>query len=147
MGAICARLEAIPKEEALQFESDTTTVTSTKSNKGGPKRIYIMTLGVLAAYRGRGIGQKLVQSVMDYYESYTKMQQEDESKTEKKSGANAGDQHELDGVKQVVLHVQNNNEDAIDFYVNKFGFEKGELIENYYSKIDPPHAFILRKVL
>ena len=140
VGAICARLEPIPHEEVSQFDSDANNARSSKSM--GPKRIYIMTLGVLAAYRGRGIGQKLVQSIMDYYGSYTKMQ--DESKMEKKSGA--GD-HELDGVKQVVLHVQNNNEDAIDFYVKKFGFEKGELVENYYSKIDPPHAYLLKKML
>ena len=28
-----------------------------------------MTLGVLAAYRGRGVGGKLIQSILDYYES------------------------------------------------------------------------------
>jgi len=33
------------------------------------KRLYIMTLGVLAPYRGRGVGSKLISSVLDYYES------------------------------------------------------------------------------
>jgi len=28
-----------------------------------------MTLGVLAPYRGRGVGSKLISSVLDYYES------------------------------------------------------------------------------
>ena len=27
-----------------------------------------MTLGVLAAYRGRGVGSKLISSILDYFE-------------------------------------------------------------------------------
>ena len=86
-----------------------------------------MTLGVLAAYRGHGIGTKLVQSVLDYYET-----QKDDK---------------LNQVDEIMLHVQTSNDDALKFYCDKFGFEKGELVENYYKRIDPPHCYILKKKL
>mmetsp|Transcript_8051 Transcript_8051/g.17230 ORF Transcript_8051/g.17230 Transcript_8051/m.17230 type:complete len:89 (+) Transcript_8051:121-387(+) len=87
-----------------------------------------MTLGVLAAYRNHGIGSKLVSSTLDYII---------ESETEGKAST----------VDEVMLHVQSSNTDAINFYVEKFGFEKGELVENYYKRIDPPHCYVLRKKL
>ena len=95
----------------------------------GRNRIYIMTLGVLAAYRGHKIGTKLVQSVLDYYES----QKEDDKL--------------LAQVDEIMLHVQTSNTDAVKFYCDKFGFEKGALVENYYKRIDPPHCYILSKKL
>ena len=55
-----------------------------------------MMLGVLAAYRGRGIGAQLIQSVLDYYEK-------------EKDG-------ELANVQEIALHVQISNTDAIRFY-------------------------------
>jgi ribosomal protein S18 acetylase RimI-like enzyme len=84
-----------------------------------------MTLGVLAAYRNYGIGSKLVSSVLDYIES-------------EKNG-------KFSSVDEIMLHVQTSNVDAINFYEGKFGFRKGELVENYYKRIDPPHCYILRK--
>lgn len=88
--------------------------------------VYIMTLGVLPSYRGRKVGSKLVQSVLDYAAS-------EESKKLVKEGIN-----------EVMLHVQISNQDAINFY-ERLGFEKGEMVENYYKRIDPPHCYILRK--
>mmetsp|Transcript_24929 Transcript_24929/g.52195 ORF Transcript_24929/g.52195 Transcript_24929/m.52195 type:complete len:110 (+) Transcript_24929:118-447(+) len=95
----------------------------------GRHRIYIMTLGVLAAYRNHGIGSKLVSSVLDHI---TSAQKED---------------GQLYTVDEIMLHVQTSNEDAMKFYGEKFGFERGELVENYYKRIDPPHCYILRKKL
>lgn len=101
---------------------------SSPTPSAGRHRIYIMTLGVLAAYRNHGIGSKLVQSVLDHFES-------------QKNDA-------LHTVDEIMLHVQTSNNDAMKFYGEKFGFEKGELVENYYNKrIDPPHCFILTKKL
>ena len=93
----------------------------------GRHRIYIMTLGVLAAYRNRGIGSKLVASVLDYFES-------------ERDG-------KLSTVDEIMLHVQTSNSDAMKFYCDNFGFERGELVENYYTRIDPPHCYVLRKKL
>ena len=44
---------------------------------------------------------------------------------------------------EVFLHVQISNADAIAFYT-KQGFEKGEMLENYYKRIEPPHCYVVR---
>ena len=54
---------------------------------------------------------------------------------------------EQDGnIKEAYLHVQSNNHEAMDFYA-KSGFNIGETIHNYYRRISPPDAVILRLVL
>jgi ribosomal protein S18 acetylase RimI-like enzyme len=106
IGAVCTRLETL---------------------EGDRQRLYIMTLGVLAAYRGREIGTQLIQSVLDYFE-------------EQKEG-------DLATVDEIALHVQISNQGAIDFYTTRFGFVKGDMVENYYKRIDPPHCYILYKKL
>eukprot|EP00934_Nitzschia_sp_Nitz4_P005566 Nitzschia sp. Nitz4//scaffold1_size375055//79153//79754//NITZ4_000231-RA/size375055-augustus-gene-0.708-mRNA-1//-1//CDS//3329540910//5556//frame0 len=108
VGAACARAEPISPDSPK-------------------KRLYIMTLAVLAAYRGRSIGTQLIQSILDHYE--------DRKKTEFKD------------VEEIALHVQISNEDAINFYTKRFGFEKGPMVENYYRRIDPPHCYLLFKKL
>lgn len=108
VGAACARLEAMDKERDRQ-------------------RLYIMTLGVLAAYRGRAIGTQLIQSILDHYE-------------ENKDG-------DFANVEEISLHVQISNDDAIKFYTERFGFVKGDMVENYYRRIDPPHCYLLYKKL
>jgi ribosomal protein S18 acetylase RimI-like enzyme len=84
-------------------------------------------LGVLAAYRGRDVGTQLIQSVLDYYET-----NKDDS---------------LANVDEIALHVQISNNDAIRFYTDRFGFVQGEMVENYYRRIDPPHCYLLYKKL
>jgi ribosomal protein S18 acetylase RimI-like enzyme len=82
------------------------------------EKLYIMTLAVLAAYRGRGIGAQLLESITNYIKDKP--------------------------IGEIILHVQISNEGALRFYAN-FGFSQGELVENYYRRIDPPHCFILYK--
>lgn len=77
---------------------------------------------MLAPYRGVGIGTRLVQRCLSILES------------------------SLPEVKEAYLHVQTSNDEAIEFY-KRFGFEVGDVIENYYTRIDPPHAVILKKSL
>ncbi len=43
----------------------------------------------------------------------------------------------------VALHVQTSNEEAIRFY-EKQGFRRLGVVENYYKRLDPPHAQLLR---
>ena len=117
IGAICARIETNP-------DSDN------NNSKKQSNRIYIMTLAVLAAYRSRGAGTKLVESILEYYES----NKDDTS-------------HEMYNVNEITLHVQTSNQDAIKFYVEKFGFVQGELVPNYYRRIDPPDCYVLSKKL
>lgn len=108
VGAVCTRVEPLPEDESRS-------------------RLYIMTLGVLAAYRGRQVGTQLIQSVMDHYE--------------------AGKDDEFEPIHEISLHVQISNDDAIKFYTERFGFVKGEMVENYYRRIDPPHCYLLYKKL
>mmetsp|Transcript_9974 Transcript_9974/g.18726 ORF Transcript_9974/g.18726 Transcript_9974/m.18726 type:complete len:169 (-) Transcript_9974:235-741(-) len=111
IGAICCR---------IQKDGDAS------SNSSGSSKIYIMTLGVLPSYRGRNVGTRLVQSVIDYA-----ITSEDCKKM---------------GIGEIILHVQINNHDAIKFY-ERLDFERGEVVENYYKRIDPPDCYILRKKL
>ncbi len=46
-------------------------------------------------------------------------------------------------VSYVYLHVQINNQAAIEFY-QKFGFQVVEKIEDYYKKIEPHACFLLK---
>lgn len=85
----------------------------------GVRRLYIMTLGCLAPYRRRGIGTALLQHVLDICKKKRRFQ-------------------------SVFLHVQINNESAIKFYQN-FGFEIVETKKQYYKKIQPTDAYVLRK--
>ncbi|MBA0610689.1 hypothetical protein Godav_011501 [Gossypium davidsonii] len=89
-----------------------------EKKEGGAIRVYIMTLGVLAPYRGLGIGTRLLNHVLDLCSKQK--------------------------IPEIYLHVQTNNEDAINFY-KKFGFEITETIKNYYTNIDPPDCFVLTK--
>ena len=85
-------------------------------------RMYIMTLGVYAPHRARGIGSRLLMNSLN----------------------EASDD---ENIVDAYLHVQTNNEDAIKFYCDptgKFAFEKGEVIEKYYKRIEPDSAVVLR---
>lgn len=84
-----------------------------------PKRVYILTLAVLAAYRNRGVGSQLLQTVLDYCDSQP--------------------------VEEIALHVHVMNKDALRFYTEKFDFTQGELVENYYRRVDPPHCYLVHK--
>uniref|UniRef100_A0A2R5LL25 N-terminal methionine N(alpha)-acetyltransferase NatE n=2 Tax=Ornithodoros turicata TaxID=34597 RepID=A0A2R5LL25_9ACAR len=85
------------------------------------RRLYIMTLGCLAPYRRLGIGTTMVQHVLNYV---------------KKDG----------NFDSIFLHVQVNNQSAIEFYT-KFGFKIVETKEHYYKRIEPADAHVLQKTL
>ncbi|CAH0386088.1 unnamed protein product [Bemisia tabaci] len=85
------------------------------------RRLYIMTLGCLSPYRRLGIGSTMVEHVLNYVE---------------KDG----------NFDSVYLHVQLNNDGAIEFY-KKFGFEIVETKEHYYKRIEPADAYVLEKNL
>ena len=101
VGAICGRLEEKAK---------------------GTVKLYIMTLGTLPAYRGRGVGSQLLQSLMDGTKQFR-------------------------DIEEIYLHVQTNNSSAISFY-KKFGFQVTGELKNYYKNIPPPlDCFILTKAV
>ena len=48
------------------------------------------------------------------------------------------------GVVDAYLHVQVSNTDAIGFYMRR-GFHIAQTLQNYYRRIQPAHAVLLRK--
>mmetsp|Transcript_9272 Transcript_9272/g.14768 ORF Transcript_9272/g.14768 Transcript_9272/m.14768 type:complete len:206 (-) Transcript_9272:600-1217(-) len=81
-------------------------------------RMYIMTVGVLAPYRNGAIGTRLLQHALNEGRADTFLQ-------------------------DAYLHVQSNNDDAIAFYT-RFGFKRDQLVLNYYKRLDPPDAVVLK---
>ena len=49
-------------------------------------------------------------------------------------------------VSEVYLHVHAINEDALAFYT-KWGFQHAGIVENYYRRIQPRHAILLRRFM
>eukprot|EP00698_Gefionella_okellyi_P003175 TRINITY_DN12972_c0_g1_i1.p1 TRINITY_DN12972_c0_g1~~TRINITY_DN12972_c0_g1_i1.p1 ORF type:complete len:185 (-),score=13.94 TRINITY_DN12972_c0_g1_i1:154-687(-) len=82
-------------------------------------RLYIMSLGVLAPYRRLGLGSKLLEHITDVVRKNT-------------------------GIKQIYLHVQVNNETAIEFY-KKHGYIVSNVIKDYYKHIDPRDCYVVLK--
>nr|ACO15060.1 Probable acetyltransferase san [Caligus clemensi] len=85
------------------------------------RKLYIMTLGCLLPYRRRGIGSKMLRHVLDT--------------VEKEGNFDA-----------ITLHVQVNNEGALQFYKN-FGFHIVGTKKQYYKRIEPADAHVLEKQL
>ena len=103
VGNCCARLEAFRDGEEKK------------------KKLYIMTIGVLHAYRRRGIGRRLLTQLLE-------------------SAASRKD------VRVIYLHVQTGNDVARDFYV-QFGFREIGIIRGYYKRIQPDSCYVLAKAL
>eukprot|EP00762_Andalucia_godoyi_P003216 ANDGO_00992.mRNA.1 putative N-acetyltransferase san len=78
--------------------------------------MYVMTLGVLAPYRERGVGSALLEDAVDLARSV--------------------------GCPRILLHVHVLNEQAVAFYTSR-GFHLGPCIQDYYRRISPPHAHVL----
>lgn len=88
-----------------------------KAEAGGA-RMHVLTLGVLAPYRDRGIGSKLLEHSL-------------------------AEARKNPDVECAFLHVQVSNEGAIRFY-QRHGFEVVETVAGYYKRLDPPDAVLLR---
>lgn len=77
----------------------------------GPPSVYIMTIAVLAPFRGRGVGSVLL--------------------------AHAVAETRFLGLQQVYLHVYTEDDAAVEWYKNK-GFRITAAVAGYYPKMRPP---------
>lgn len=148
VAAVCCRLEggdALPRGAAWGAGSggllgsrgrgrgdgnSNSRVAEASDNGGGgggapgtasPTRIYIMTLGVAAAYRERGLGSALIRHVMGLAAAHG-------------------------GVSEVYLHVHVPNVEAIRLY-SRHGFEIASRLKGYYRRIEPPDCYYVRYLL
>ena len=104
---------------ALIGDINVGSITAREEMSGDRNTAYIMTCGVLTAYRNAKIGSQLMENLFENV---------------KKDG----------NIKAIRLHVWVTNTEAIKFY-KKFGFQEIETVENYYQNIDPPHGLLLEK--
>ncbi|KAA8490831.1 N-alpha-acetyltransferase 50 [Porphyridium purpureum] len=81
-------------------------------------RLYVAVLGVAAAYRGRGIGGMLLSRAVELAEQL--------------------------GAESMYLHVQQDNDEAMDFYTKR-GFHVAKTIPNYYARLEPSAAYELQR--
>jgi len=79
--------------------------------------MYIMTLGVLTAYRGFGLGSEMVELIIKTAEQRKE-------------------------IVDLFLHVHVSNDLAINFY-KRLGFEVVGRVSNYYRSLTPSDAFIV----
>ncbi|KAK7839262.1 n-alpha-acetyltransferase 50 [Quercus suber] len=112
-----------------------------EKKEAGAVRVYIMTLGVLAPYRGLGIGEHATYLPFDELLYRVCL----------RSQSTRLLNHVLElcskqNISETYLHVQTNNEDAINFY-KKFGFEITDTIKNYYTNITPPDCYVVTKYI
>lgn len=82
--------------------------------------LYIYSLGCKVLHRKRGIGTFMLRNCIEF----------------------ANNQN----CKKIKLHVQQINEDAIEFY-KKNGFCEGCIEQNYYKRLEKPDAVVMCKEL
>jgi len=115
VGGVCVRLEDSSSEEIGRC---TQPPKPEDVQKAQLKRVYIMTLGVLTAYRRYGVGRKLLEWVKDL----------------------AKEQYGINGI---YLHVQTNNFVAKEFYEKQGFTTRGDIHKQYYTRIEPADAYLL----
>jgi len=91
--------------------------------KNGANQLYLMTMGILAPYRSRGVGSQCLELI-----------------------AAAAAAHAKPKLSRVYLHVQTSNTAAKAFY-ERHGFVEVGIHKGYYKKIAPHDAWILERVI
>ncbi|CAG9462907.1 unnamed protein product [Pedinophyceae sp. YPF-701] len=86
--------------------------------RAGGAACYIATLGVHAPYRGQCLGTVLLHRAMQAC-------------------------RDDDAIGEALLHVQTNNDAALKFYLRN-NFRVLGVVKNYYRRIAPPDAWLLR---
>ncbi|KAF8472678.1 hypothetical protein BDZ91DRAFT_846171 [Kalaharituber pfeilii] len=121
VGGVRGRVEDVENGERGEAEG-----TGTERRR---VKVYIMTLGVLAPFRGLGVGGRLVNWLM--------------------GGGDGGRGGEKEGgqgwiVEEVYAHVWEKNEEALEWYAKR-GFLVGEeVLEGYYRKLKPGGAKVVK---
>ncbi|KAF0983720.1 hypothetical protein FDP41_007635 [Naegleria fowleri] len=108
--------------------------------------LCIASLAVLAKYRSKGIGAKLLERVMQALDEWLKASSSSleissnhhEEPLQEESLNSTSSSSEF----IVYLQTQTNNRDAIKFY-ERHGFQVLKKVENFYKRLTPPDCFVL----
>jgi ribosomal protein S18 acetylase RimI-like enzyme len=130
IGGIRCRLERLP--------SKTTELLSSQSrSRQEPANLYVQTLHLLSPYRGHGVATALLNALLF-----------DSAPTEEGGGGG-----QVSGlvkhynIRTVTAHVHEANDDALRWYIARgFSVEEG-VVENYYRRLSPSGARIVKLVL
>jgi ribosomal protein S18 acetylase RimI-like enzyme len=120
-----------------------------------PSKLYIMTMGVLAPYRNRGVGSQSLQHIITAASSptssfTTSFLPDTTTTSTSKSTKSKPQSHNppplpaSSKISKIYLHVQVSNVEAKKFY-EKHGFKEMGKVENYYKKIIPRDAWVLER--
>lgn len=94
--------------------------------KADDTALYIAALTLLSPYRGKGLAQAALESVICQIVRTPHYQ-------------------EAGGIKSLYAHVWTQNTEGLDWY-KKMGFEReGKPVEGYYSRLTPSTAWVLRR--
>ncbi|KAF6066967.1 Acetyltransferase (GNAT) family protein [Candida albicans] len=109
-------LETFHNNHNLKFNDFVNNKSSQVLSKT-PNTVYIESFAVLEAYRGLGIGKKLLNYLIE--------------ETKKRF------------IHEIIIHVSVANHEAISWY-KKQGFSQGELVTDYYKDqgLESPEAYI-----
>lgn len=110
------------KQKAPKKEHHNAATRAATENDAQQSSLYILTLGVLAPYRERGIGTQLLEHVLKFVQTSPHCK----------------------NVIDIYLHLQEGNDDALRFY-KSHGFEVTEKLPNYYRRIEPADCVVVRK--
>ncbi|KAG6367441.1 hypothetical protein INS49_001630 [Diaporthe citri] len=92
-----------------------------------PKVVGGISLGVLAPYRGLGLAAAAVEGIFDAVRAV--------AADARGNGLNIG---------WVYAHVWTENHDALEWYARR-GFERDARLENYYFKLQPGSAWVMKR--
>jgi ribosomal protein S18 acetylase RimI-like enzyme len=123
VGALGCRIEKIKSRETSTDVVVPKLSAHVDLNDGKEHlRVNILTLAVLAPYRGQGVGKMLMKRL--FHDLSELMKQEDSIQ-----------------IDQIYLHVQTVNQEAIRFY-EYFGFVKQEMIKEFYKRIEHRDCYL-----
>lgn len=139
VGAVCCRKEIYVADHAEfhnqhqdtpstqpngNLTSSSPASLTTPANTSNKFSLYILTLGVLAPYRERGIGKRLIEHVLELVSTSPACKE----------------------IVDIYVHVQVGNDEALQFY-DRYGFHPAEKLSNYYKRIEPADCYVVRKAI
>lgn len=128
VGGLVCRLEPSPFDPATgAFSPDLARLAHARVSPPDARVLYVQSLGVLAPYRGLGLAAAAVEGISDAVRAV--------AADARGNGLNIG---------WIYAHVWTENHDALEWYARR-GFERDARLENYYFKLQPGSAWVMKR--